>query len=87
MIFRRLLTNKLVTSNTFFFGLDAKKITIGVPKEVYESEKRVAVTPDTIQRVTKKNGCTFLVESGAGINASITDEAYKSSGAKIVSTK
>lgn len=87
MIYRRLLNSKLSISNKFWFGVDANKITIGVPKEVFENEKRVSVTPDTIQRVTKKNGCTFLVESGAGIDASITDEAYQSSGAKIVSTK
>ena len=60
MIYRRLLT-KLPSSNKYFFGIDAKKITIGVPKEVFENEKRVAVTPDTVQRILKKNGCTFLV--------------------------
>lgn len=49
--------------------------------------ERVAITPDTIQRVSKKNGCTFLVESGAGLEASITDEAYQQTGAKIVSAK
>jgi len=87
MIYRRLLTSRVYTSSKYFFGVDAKKITIGVPKEVFENEKRVAVTPDTIQRVVKKNGCNFLVESGAGLDASITDEAYQSSGAKIVSAK
>jgi len=67
MIYRRLITSKLHFPNKSFFGVDAKKLTIGVPKEVYENEKRVAITPDTIQRVSKKNGCTFLVESGAGL--------------------
>jgi hypothetical protein len=73
MIYRRFLNTRLTSSAKYFFGVDAKKITIGVPKEVYENEKRVAVTPETIERVVKKNGCTFLIESGAGINASITD--------------
>lgn len=67
MIYRRLISSKLPLPNKYLFGVDAKKITIGVPKEVYENEKRVAITPDTIQRVSKKNGCTFLVESGAGL--------------------
>lgn len=67
MIYRRLIKSKLPSTSKYWFGVDAKKITIGVPKEVYENEKRVSITPDTIQRVTKKNGCTFLVESGAGI--------------------
>lgn len=87
MIYRRLSTLRFPASNKYLFGVDAKKITIGVPKEVFENEKRVAITPDTIQRVTKKNGCTFLVESGAGLDASITDEAYLKEGAKIVSAK
>lgn len=85
MIYRRLFSS-IPSSNKFFFGVDAKKITIGVPKEVFENEKRVAISPDTIQRVVKKNGCQFLVETGAGLEASITDEAYINSGAKIVST-
>jgi NAD/NADP transhydrogenase alpha subunit len=87
MIYRRFLNTRLTTSAKHFFGLDAKTITIGVPKEVYQNEKRVAVTPDTIQRIAKKNGCTFLVETGAGLDASITDEAYQATGAKIVSAK
>ena len=48
MIYRRLITSKLPLHNKYLFGVDAKKITIGVPKEVYENEKRVAITPDTI---------------------------------------
>ena len=35
----------------------------------------------------KKNGVSFAVESGAGEGASITDEKYIGSGAKIVSAK
>lgn len=37
--------------------------------------------------MTKKNGVQFLVESGAGQAASITDEKYTASGAKIVSAQ
>jgi NAD/NADP transhydrogenase alpha subunit len=37
--------------------------------------------------MTKKNGVQFLVETGAGLEASITDEHFKDSGAKIVSAK
>jgi hypothetical protein len=36
MIYRRLFSS-IPTSNKFFFGVDAKKITIGVPKEVFEN--------------------------------------------------
>ncbi len=69
MIYRRLITSKLPTAtvNSYSFGVDAKNITIGVPKEVYPNEKRVSITPDTIQRMVKKNGINFIVESGAGL--------------------
>jgi NAD/NADP transhydrogenase alpha subunit len=43
----------------------------------------VAITPDTIQRVIKKNGPTFLIESGAGNGSSISDQDYINAGAKI----
>lgn len=35
MIYRRLLNTRLTPANNFFFGVDAKKLTIGVPKEVF----------------------------------------------------
>jgi len=37
MIYRRLITSKLPFPNKYLFGVDAKKLTIGVPKEVYEN--------------------------------------------------
>jgi hypothetical protein len=37
MIYRRILNTRLTSSAKYFFGVDAKKITIGVPKEVYEN--------------------------------------------------
>ena len=84
---QRLLRSWGPLSNVYAFGVDAKQLVIGVPKEIYPNEKRVAITPDTIQRMIKKNGVKFVVESGAGIQASISDQAYIDSGAKIVSTK
>jgi NAD(P) transhydrogenase len=67
MIYRRLFPTNYQLSNRFKFGVNANKLTIGVPKEVFENERRVAITPDTIQRMVKKNGCNFLIESGAGL--------------------
>lgn len=37
--------------------------------------------------MTKKNGCSFLVESGAGEGAAIPDQRYEAVGAQIVSAK
>lgn len=87
MLFRRVFAVKSYSNPLYYFGVDAKKIVIGVPKEVYENEKRVAITPDTIQKLIKKNGLNFIVEEGAGKEAAISDQAYIDSGAKIVSAK
>ena len=39
---------------------------IGVPKEIFPNEKRVAITPETVQRMVKKHGVNFQIEQGAG---------------------
>ncbi len=57
---------------------------IGIPKEIYEGERRVAATPDTVRRMIKKQGFMVVVESGAGVLASYPDSAYEEAGATIV---
>jgi len=37
--------------------------------------------------MVKKNGINFVVETGAGLESAIIDQAYIDSGAKIVTTK
>jgi NAD(P) transhydrogenase subunit alpha len=56
---------------------------IGVPKEVHDGEKRVATTPDAAEKIIKL-GFEVLVESGAGENANISDDAYRAAGVQIV---
>ena len=56
---------------------------IGVPKEVFPGEKRVATVPDVVEKLLKL-GFSVAVESGAGDAASIGDDAYRAAGAKIV---
>jgi NAD(P) transhydrogenase subunit alpha len=56
---------------------------IGVPKEIYEGERRVAATPDTAQRL-QKLGFEVLIESGAGAHADFPDDAYREAGCRIV---
>ena len=58
--------------------------TIGVPKEIYENEARVAATPDTVKKL-QKLGFEILIQSGAGEAANFTDEAYEKAGCKIIS--
>ena len=56
---------------------------IGVPKESYAGERRVATTPDVINQLLKL-GFSVAVESGAGLEAKFSDQAYIDSGAEIV---
>lgn len=55
---------------------------IGVPRESAAGETRVALTPETAKKL-KSQGHVLRVESGAGVAASITDEAYTAAGAEI----
>uniref|UniRef100_UPI001C5862E7 NAD(P) transhydrogenase subunit alpha n=1 Tax=Variovorax boronicumulans TaxID=436515 RepID=UPI001C5862E7 len=56
---------------------------IGVPAETLAGETRVAVTPETAKKLVAQ-GHTVLVQSGAGIAASVTDAAYEAVGARVV---
>ncbi len=55
---------------------------IGVPAETRLGETRVAMTPETAKKL-KAQGHTLLVQSGAGLSASVTDAAYEAAGAEI----
>ena len=55
---------------------------IGIPKETSPGETRVAATPASVKQLAKK-GASFVIESGAGLAAGFTDEAYKAEGADI----
>ena len=55
---------------------------IGVPLETVAGEARVAVTPETAKKL-KAQGHTVRVQTGAGVAASVTDEAYLAAGAEI----
>jgi NAD(P) transhydrogenase subunit alpha len=56
---------------------------IGVPLETAAGETRVAVTPETAKKLIAQ-GHQIRVQSGAGVAASATDEAYAGVGAEIV---
>ena len=58
---------------------------IGIPAESRAGETRVAVTPETVKKLVAAQH-QVIVESGAGVLASVTDEAYASAGALIGST-
>jgi NAD(P) transhydrogenase subunit alpha len=56
---------------------------IGVPKETFPGEKRVATVPEVVPKLAKL-GFDVIVEAGAGEAASIGDDAYAAAGAKVV---
>ena len=58
---------------------------IGTPKEVFEGEARVAMTPESAQAL-QKLGHECLIESGAGAAAGFSDATYKDAGVKVVKT-
>ena len=59
--------------------------TVGVPKEIKESEGRVAMTPDGVREL-ERLGIDVYVQTGAGEGASIADADYVAAGADIVPT-
>lgn len=59
-------------------------LTVGIPRETYPGERRVAVTPQNVKILLKKGFSRVLIEHGAGVEAQFTDEAYEQAGAKAV---
>ena len=55
---------------------------LGIPKEIYPNEYRVAATPDTVKKL-QKLGFEILIESGAGDAANFSDHAYQQAGCHI----
>jgi NAD(P) transhydrogenase subunit alpha len=59
---------------------------VGVAKETFPEERRVAVIPASIPSL-QKAGCGVVVEAGAGYMAGYPDEAYAEKGAAIVDSR
>ena len=57
---------------------------VAVPREIRDGEKRVALVPDIINKLTKL-GYEVVVESGAGAHAQATDELFTAAGATVKS--
>ncbi|RDW93001.1 putative nicotinamide nucleotide transhydrogenase [Aspergillus mulundensis] len=59
-------------------------LTIGVPREIFPNERRVALTPQNVALLVKKGFGRVLVERGAGEGAQLLDQAYEKAGATLV---
>jgi NAD(P) transhydrogenase subunit alpha len=56
---------------------------IGVPRETFAGEKRVATVPEVVEKLVKL-GFRVSVQSGAGDAANFDDESYRAAGAQVV---
>lgn len=70
------------------FGTRREKeetVKIGVPKEVFEGENRVAMTPESA-KMLQKLGYDCVIETKAGEAAGFSDAVYKEAGVEVVKT-
>ncbi|KAF3828640.1 hypothetical protein GH733_004629 [Mirounga leonina] len=67
-------------------GIPYKQLTVGVPKEIFQNEKRVALSPAGVQALVKQ-GFSVVVESGAGEASKFSDDHYRAAGAQIQGVK
>jgi NAD(P) transhydrogenase subunit alpha len=61
-------------------------VIVGVPKEIYPGERRVALTPAVVPLLSKA-GLEVVVEAGAGESAGYPDAQYQEKGAKLLSDR
>lgn len=66
-------------------GLKKKKITIGIPRESQENEKRVALTPEAVN-ILVEAGNKVYVQEGSGKGSKYSDKDYSENGALITKT-
>ncbi|KAI1871685.1 hypothetical protein JX265_005671 [Neoarthrinium moseri] len=59
-------------------------LTVGVPRETFANERRVALTPQNVALLRKKGVAKIIVERGAGAQADFPDDAYEKAGATLV---
>jgi NAD(P) transhydrogenase subunit alpha len=59
---------------------------VGVPTEIADGERRVALVPEVVRKLTGR-GLEVLVEAGAGERAIIPDALYEAAGAKLTDAK
>jgi NAD(P) transhydrogenase subunit alpha len=57
---------------------------VGIPKETFAGERRVAATPDTVAKLLKLGFAKVVVEKNAGAGAGTTDAQFTAAGATVV---
>src|SRR5271167_2560375 len=59
---------------------------VGVPREIYPGERRVAIVPAAVP-ILMKGGFEVVVQAGAGNEAGYPDATYTAKGAKVVADR
>ncbi|MDT8400804.1 MAG: alanine dehydrogenase [Bacteroidales bacterium] len=66
-------------------GLKKKKVSIGIPREPDENEKRIPLTPEAVN-ILVEAGNRVYVQEGSGNGANYSDNDYSENGARITKT-
>uniref|UniRef100_A0A673J0W0 NAD(P) transhydrogenase, mitochondrial n=1 Tax=Sinocyclocheilus rhinocerous TaxID=307959 RepID=A0A673J0W0_9TELE len=72
--------------NVITVSIPYKQLTVGIPKEIFQNERRVAISPAGVEALIKQ-GFNVVVESGAGESAKFSDDMYTKAGATIRDVK
>lgn len=83
---RTLATSTTGNDSTKPKGTPYKELTIGVPKETFPLEKRVAATPESVSKL-RQPGFNVLIEKDAGLASHFNNVDYEQAGAKMVSNE
>ncbi|KAJ8980304.1 hypothetical protein NQ317_005225 [Molorchus minor] len=67
-------------------GIPYQNLTVGVPREIWKNERRVAITPAATETLVKK-GFTVKIEENAGVEAKFRNRDYEQAGANLVNTQ
>jgi len=59
---------------------------VGIPRETFPGERRVALVPATVPNLTRA-GLQVVIEAGAGVEAGYPDADYAAKGAKILADR
>lgn len=80
----RVSNRRSILSPTVTPARGLQGLVVGVPKESFEGERRVAIAPIHVTKL-KKAGATVNIEAGAGAGSGYFDDMYVKAGANLVS--
>ena len=80
MAHRRPVRPHHLTTPDHTFGYGSRPLRIGVPTETAPGERRIALVPDIVRKLTQQ-GHEVVIEAGAGENAGLPDALFTEAGA------